>query len=135
MMVIIVGVDEAQFLTIQEKDQHKHFLRHRGQLYKMYPNSFTRMVERRFTDEGQEDGATDSVLIYQENNLHPHHPGNVCYDPTRLVAEVHAAKVMKPGASNKSLYASEAVNWLDKIIPYVPIILVGIVLVYALVSG
>ena len=135
MKVIIIGVDEAEFLEISEKDRHKHFLQNRGQLYKMYPNSFTRLVERRYTEDGVQDGKTDSVLIYQENNLHPHRPGDVCYDPTRLVAEVHAAKVMKPNASRKSLYASSAVDWLDKLMPYVPIILVAIVLVWALLTG
>ena len=131
MMVIIIGSNRAELCEVPVKDLGKHFFMSRGQLYKVYPDGLSRM---RVYDEGGVEQESEEVIVYAENAIVPYHPRHVCYDPDRILAEIDEHKLM--GARRTvfpyRIYFTEAKNIWRDIAPMFPLIVGGLVLLWAL---
>lgn len=134
MMVIIVGENRVEYCTVNKNDEHLHFYKSRGQLYKVYPNGLTRM--RVFDYDGMEV-RNDEVIIYYENETHPYDTHDIDYTMDRLLGDVDRHKMMLPGkkglSKNRVWFTSVAKSvykWLG-----IPGIIAIIVVVYALLQG
>ena len=136
--IIIIGKTRVEVLTIPRKYDKCRFFSRNGMLYKIYPDAFHRLVHR--VDNGSElvdEPEEDSVIIFGENGIKPCNAGTILYEPSRIVAEIHANKLSLVGRK-ESISAKAGRDWvatIESIFPFLPVIMVGIVLVYALLVG
>lgn len=125
--VIIIGPTHAHICDIP-RSEGRRFVQFRGGLYKVYPASFRRM--RLIDADGQETGSED-VVIYREGEIVPYMPGDVDYSMDRTLAEIDEHKLMHPGGSwSRPFFRIAAQTW-NGIMPFMPWIIVGVILVYA----
>lgn len=131
MMVIIIGTNRAEMCKVPVKDQDKHFFMTRKQLYKVYPDGLSRM---RIYDEDGIEQESDEVLVYAENAVVPYAPRHVSYKPDRILAEIDEHKLM--GGSKTiwpyRIYFTQARDIWRQLAPIFPLIVAGVVLLYAL---
>ena len=134
MMIIIVGSNRAELCKVPTKDLEKHFFLTRGQLYKVYPDGLSRM--RVYATDGTEQ-ESEEVLVYAENAIVPYHPKHVDYSQDRILAEIDEHKLM---GSQKAvwpyrIYFTQARSIWREIGPMFPLIVAGVILLWALLRG
>ena len=131
MMLIIVGSNRVEFIRIKKKDYDRHFVQTRGQLYKVYPDGLTRCIVthhgRRMRDE--------EVVVYKENAIVPYHPRSQLYTMTKILSEIdnHKSSLPKGGWHVSMSNVGEAVSIWKQLVPTIPFIIAGIILIWAVV--
>lgn len=131
-MVIIIGRNRAELCKVPVKDLDKHFFMTRRQLYKVYPDGLSRM---RIYDADGNEQESEEVIVYSENAIVPYHPLHVDYSPDRQLAEIDEHKLMGSTGSTVwpyRIYFTEARNAWRQIGPMFPLIVAGVILLYAL---
>lgn len=132
MMVMIIGQNRAELAKVPRKDQDKHFFKTKGQLYKVYPDGLSRM---RIYDADGVETESEEVIVYAENEVVPYHPRNVAYDIDTLLSDIDKHKMMAPRTIFPyRIYFTEARNIWRGIAPMFPMIVAGIVLLYAFIG-
>lgn len=129
--IIIEGMNRTEFCVPKTKDVDKRrFYETRGMLYRAYPDQFTKMRIREF---GVETG-TDEVIIYQENSIHPQieRGTRITYD--KLMADIDENKIITGRGVGKQAWAHMASKTWNKLIALGPMLIAGIVLVYAFLA-
>ena len=128
--IIIVGENRTEIIKVKNKDLDKHFVRCRGQLYKVYPHAFSRM---RIYDIKGIEKESDEVIVFPENALSPFHDRGVPYDQDQILAEIDEHKFTE---SNGLLHQFRGVIGVARsLYPYIGLIIAGVVVVYALIVG
>ena len=131
MMVIIIGTNRAAMCKVPVKDQDTHFFMTRKQLYKVYPDGMSRM---RIYDEDGIEQESEEVQAYAGNAGVPYDPRHDSYGPDRSLAEIDEHKLM--GGSKTiwpyRIYFTQARNIWRELAPIFPLIVAGVVLLYAL---
>lgn len=128
MKVIIIGDNRAQICKIPIKHEGKDFFKHRNQLYKTYPHAWIRC---RNIIEGIEK-ESDEILVFPENVPVPYHTKGIPYDQDTILAEIDEHKHTCKGHFSK-FYAT-ASKVYGAIVPYLGLIIAGLVVVYAFIS-
>ena len=133
MKVILLGQNMAHIGEIKTKDLDKHFYQFRGQLYRIYPQGLTRM---RIIIDGVETDS-DEVYVFPENALVPHHPHDLDYSNKAIRRDIDIHKyVAGKGAKNMFKYYVDTANSIWKgIAPFAGLIVAGIVVAWAFISG
>lgn len=131
-MVIIIGRNRAELCKVPTKDQERHFFQSRGQLYKVYPDALTRAD---IDDMGRI--RTDEIIVFRENALVPYHPHDVDYSFDTLLREVDEHKLMSPRTllGNAQIFFRKAGNIWKQIVPYIGLIITGVIVAWAFLTG
>lgn len=133
MQIIIEGMNRTEFCKPKSQDvDSRRFYATRGQLYRAYPDQFTRM---RIYEYGVETG-TDEVIVYQENSIHPRVIRGTNVDYEKMMADIDEHKIMSgPGLVKKSPFGLLSSRTISKLYTMGPMLLVGIVLLYAFLAN
>lgn len=127
-MIIIEGMNRTEFCMPKNKDVDKRrFYETRGMLYRAYPDQFTRM---RIYEYGVQQG-TEEVIFYQENCIHPRLERGTPITTDKILADIDINKIMAQGVFNKKPWGTLR-STVKSIYSYLPFIVVGAVLLYAL---
>ena len=134
MIVVIVGENRVEFCKVKIQDEHLHFFKTRGMLYKVYPNGLTRC---RVFDYGLEL-KSEEVIIFYENETHPYDEHDIDYTMDRLLSDVDRHKMMLPTRGGRfgkpkiwfTNVATSLYKWLG-----IPGIVGAVIVIYALLSG
>lgn len=94
MKLIVVGKNRAEYCNIKRGDQEKHFVKTRGQLYMVMPDSLTRCKCTRF---GKRAG-DDEIIVFSENASKPYMTGSIktSYAPSMIVSTIDLEKNTTP---------------------------------------
>lgn len=136
MIIIIVGENRVEYCTVKRSDQEKKLFSSRQQLYKVVPEGLVRM--RRINGSGEEIGS-EEVIIYREGASAPYDTINgVSYYQEDVLPEIDMIRDALGGGlfdRNKRLLM-KAKGAIDNfLIPYLGLIVVGVILAYAFLSG
>ncbi len=132
MQIIIEGMNRTEFCKPNTKDvDSRRFYATRGQLYRAYPDQFTRM---RIYEYGVERG-TDEVIFYQENSIHPRLIRGTNVDFEKMLADIDEHKIMSGPGYHKKSFGLLSSKTISKLYTMGPMLLVGIVLVYAFLAN
>lgn len=136
MIVIIVGQNRVEYCKIRAKDQDKELFVSRRQLYKVPPKGLIRMRRK---DVSGKDLESEEVIIYPEGSSAPYDTINgVSYYQEDVLPEIDMIRgALGTGPlSNKKRMLMKAKTAVDSyVIPYVGIIIVGVILAYAFLTG
>lgn len=129
-IILIVGSNRAEFCKPKPKDvDTKHFFVTRNQLYKVYPDMYTR-VRRYYCDVSV---STDEMIIYPENGIRPDIQRGAITDFDKLMADIDEHKMLNGSSKHKNVGTlSSKVSSFKK---FFPLLLAGIVLAYAFISN
>lgn len=129
-IVLIVGSNRAEFCKPKPKDvDNKHFFVTRNQLYKVYPDMYTRV--RHYYCEVPV--STDEMIIYPENGIRPDIQRGAVTDFDKLMADIDEHKMLNGSSKRKNVGTlSSKVSSFKK---FFPMLLVGIVLAYAFITN
>lgn len=133
MMIIIIGNARAEIHKIPIKDQDKHFIQTRGQLYKIYPDQLARL---RLTADGAPAG-DDELIVFRENSIIPYHPRpGIAYDQDSIIADIELHKLMRPGGflGRASPYIKAMTSIGRTLFNYLPLVIVGVILLWVLIT-
>lgn len=130
---IIEGKNRTEFCKPSAKDvDRKRFFATRGMLYRGYPDQFTRM---RVFKYGKEI-STEEVIVYQENCIHAQQERGIVITPDKMMADIdeykHITRNKFPPQKSWGILSSKNLSSLKK---SAPMILVGVVLLYAFISN
>lgn len=131
MQAIIIGRNRAVIGKVKLKDwESRHWYLCGTQLYKMYPDGLTRTIitryGRRQTDE--------EAIIYRENGTRPYHPRNVSYSTDKILSEIDEHKLMTiPRGAGILDLVTRRRREIKGLIGYLPLIVAGFVVLYAVV--
>lgn len=134
MMVILVGANKATLLRVRGADAKKHFLLFRGELYKTYPDGLTRLIVRKFGRRVK----TDEVIVYKENAIVPYDCRSQLYTMGKILSEIdnHKKSIGKKRGlfGAYEFYALGHITTIWRTIaPAMPMIIAGVVLLWAVV--
>ena len=136
MMVIITGENRVEICVPNKRQVGLHFFKTRNQLYRIYPNAMSRV--RIFDYDGLEV-ASESGIIFRENDVIPYDTMGLDYSMDRLLSDVDRHKMMRShGILSKpkiwfSSTLGNAWSWLFSKVGITGII-VGAVLIYAFLA-
>lgn len=130
--IIIEGMNRTEFCKPKSKDvDRRRFYETRGMLYRAYPDQFTRM---RMTQFGIETG-TEEVIVYQENCIHPQWERGTKISHDKLMADIDENKMIVGGGNHRKAWAHMSSKQKNALLQYAPLIICGIVLLYAFISS
>lgn len=134
MQVIIIGSDRAEICKVKVRDLEKHYFTTRGQLYKVYPDGLTGLEIYDYTKNPDNPVKSfDEVIVYSENASIPYHPRRVSYDNDVLLYQIDQHKEMIGHGilSRGQLMFKQAANLWKALLPMLPMIVVGVILLWA----
>lgn len=122
-------MNRTEFCIPKTKDVDKRrFYETRGMLYRAYPDQFTRM---RIKQYGVQTGM-EEVIVYQENSIHPQKERGTFVDMDKIMADIDENKwTYGSGPLQKRAWAHMSSKGKNKLLGYLPVILAGLVLLYA----
>lgn len=132
MMVIIHGNNRVEICDVKLQDQEKHFFQSRGQLYKVYPDSLTRIDI--IDNTGKEIKKTsDECVIFTENNIKPHLTRGVDYSPDTILRQIdeHKLNTKRTLFSSGEIFFKQASKVFMQIFPYMGLIITGLIVLWA----
>lgn len=137
MMVIITGENRVEICVPNKRQVGLHFFKTRNQLYRIYPNAMSRV--RIFDYDGLEV-ASESGIIFRENDVVPYDTMGLDYSMDRLLSDVDRHKMMRTqgvlGGKSKIWFSStlgNAWSWLFSKVGITGMV-VGAVLIYAFLA-
>lgn len=135
-MLVIEGMNRTEFCRPKRKRDvdEKRFFETRGQLYRAYPDQFTRMKIREY---GIYKG-DDEVIFYPENSIHPCLERGTRIDRDKVMADIDWHKILAEDTlfKKKSIWGSLISGDSNKLINILPLAIAGIVGLFAiLVNG
>lgn len=134
MKIIILGTNRAEVNTIKAKDFDKHFFRRRNQAYRVFPDGLTRM--RIYIDGVEQE--SDEVLVYPENGIVPHITRGLDYSPFAIKTDMDMHKNLggTGGFLNRfKLFMDTGGSIYRALAPYLALIVGGLILAWALITG
>ena len=134
MIIIIEGVNRTEFCRPKSKeDDTRRFFECRGQLYRAYPEQLTRMRIKKYGI----DIGSDSVIAYQENSIHPMVEKGTPINRNKILADIDEHKGMNQNSMGtpKRAWAKLTSKHKNNLVAMAPLIVVGIVLLYAFLSN
>lgn len=135
MLCIIKGASRVDYCRVPKRELEKHFLSHRGQLYKMMPDGMLKL--HRYTADGEFLGV-EAVIVYDENATEPYHHRSVDYRNDSTLMDIDEHKLMSPrrlwGGKAAAYFRAMREGW-GQIAAFIPLAVGGIVLLYAFLLG
>ena len=136
MIIIIVGQNRVEYSNIRKSDQEKKLFATRQQLYKVVPEGLVRMRRR---DENGVELESEEVIIYPEGSDVPYDTiNNVSYYQEDVLPEIDMIRgALGHGLFiNKTKLLMKAKSAMDNyILPYIGVVIVGVILAYAFLTG
>lgn len=135
MKVIIIGRNRAEFCTIKRGDEEKHWVRTRGQTYMVMPDGLTRVIQTKHGKRVDDD----EIMVFSENASKPYatvSANQVCYHPSMLTGRINLEKdIIGDKAYGKhGIIARPLTEWWNKLLPFMGLIIGGIVIAWALLG-
>lgn len=133
MIIAIEGKNRTEFCRPKNpKDVDKRrFYETRGMLYRAYPEQFTRI---RINEFGQEV-TTDEMIAYPENCIHAYVDRDIVITVDKTLADIDENRIMVGNTFNKKSWGILTSKTGSKIWQNFPIILAGLVLLYAFAAN
>lgn len=133
MIIGIEGINRTEFCRPKNaKDVDKRrFYETRGMLYRAYPEQFTRMRVREF---GQEV-TTEEIITYPENCIHAYVDRDIVITVDKMLADIDENRIMTGNSFSKRSWGMLTSKTGSKIWQNIPIILAGLVLLYAFAAN
>lgn len=134
MMIIIKGNNRVEFCKIKTRDQNKRLFATRNQLYRVSPRAMIRM--RQFDEKGHEDDS-EEVQIFEEEASAPFDtPVGVSYYQEDVLPEIDMIRsTSRTVLGTKSALMRAMSTGRDLMLAYGGIIITGVVLAWAFLSG
>lgn len=130
MQVIICGNNRIEPCKVPSKQYERHFYLTRDQLYKIYPDGLTRMTVTKYGHKANDD----EVIFYKENAIVPHLERNQSYEMAKILSEIDEHKLMKGENKNiRGLAIKNVMSTWKQMLPIVPFILLGVIVLYSVV--
>ena len=132
MWIIIEGMNRTEFCKPKNRDvDKKRFFATRGQLYRAYPNQFTRMRVREY---GQEI-TTEEVIVYPENCIHAYVERDVHVSVDKMLNDIDENRILTGNPLNKKSWGILSSKTGMKLWQSFPMIICGVVLLYAFIAN
>lgn len=130
MIIVIIGVNRAEYCVLSKRQLGLHFFKTRNQLYKVFPDGAKRI---RIFDYGKEI-TSERGIIFAENDTHPYDECEIDYSMDRLLGDVDRHKMMRnTGWAKPKIWFSNAATSLIKKIG-LPTLIVGGIIIYAFIT-